>query len=268
MEESLFISYAITACNEFLELDNLLDFIQKNMEEDDEVVVQVDSDKVTSKVLSVLEKYKESFFLEDLDFKVIEFSLNNDFASFKNNLNSNCSKDYIFQIDADEIPSEFLINNIHYILSSNSNIDVFSVPRINVVRGITENHILKWKWSLSKLENMIEAETMSINSEYYKLLNKINFIIYEGEDLNSDDPNGRVVNYYVPIINFPDFQTRIYKNKETIFWAGKVHEVIRSTENIFYANLDPVDYYSLIHIKDISRQENQNKFYEKFNSSN
>ena len=47
MEESLFISYAITACNEFLELDNLLDFIQKNMEEDDEVVVQVDSDKVT-----------------------------------------------------------------------------------------------------------------------------------------------------------------------------------------------------------------------------
>ena len=38
--------------------------------------------------------------------KVIGFPLNKDFKSFKNNLKSHCSKDYIFQIDADEIPAD------------------------------------------------------------------------------------------------------------------------------------------------------------------
>ena len=43
----------------------------------------------------------------NIDIKVIEFALNKDFASFKNNLKDNCSGDYIFQIDSDEYPEEY-----------------------------------------------------------------------------------------------------------------------------------------------------------------
>ena len=44
--------------------------------------------------------------------QVIEFPLNKDFASFKNNLKDHCSGDYIFQIDADEYPDEYLMDTI------------------------------------------------------------------------------------------------------------------------------------------------------------
>ena len=50
--------------------------------------------------------------------KVVGFPLNKDFASFKNNLKSHCTKDYIFQIDADEIPHESLVEVINEVLDT------------------------------------------------------------------------------------------------------------------------------------------------------
>ena len=52
----------------------------------------------------------------------------------------------MFQIDADEIPDEYLIQTVHYFLKENPEIEVFWVPRINTVDGITQEHIQKWGW--------------------------------------------------------------------------------------------------------------------------
>lgn len=136
------ISYTTTACNEDKELEKLLNILRMNINEDDEVVVQLDSEKVTDDVRKVCSVYQEKI----PSMKVIEFPLNNDFSSFKNNLKSYCSKEWIFNIDADEMPSAFLIQNITEILKMNSELDVLIVPRWNIVDGITEEHIKRWGW--------------------------------------------------------------------------------------------------------------------------
>jgi glycosyltransferase involved in cell wall biosynthesis len=131
------ISFAITACNEHNELDRLLKQLEDNIKENDEVIIQLDSTS-TDEVKTVVGRY---------DFQSITFSLNNDFALFKNNLKNHCSKDWIFFIDADEYLSDGLIDNIHNILDMNRGlVDVISLPRINTVEGLTRSHIDKWRW--------------------------------------------------------------------------------------------------------------------------
>jgi glycosyltransferase involved in cell wall biosynthesis len=79
--------------------------------------------------------------------KQISFALNSNFASFKNNLKLDCTKEWIFFIDADEYLSDDLMSNIHEILEANKGIvDVISVPRINTVDNLTREHIDKWRW--------------------------------------------------------------------------------------------------------------------------
>ena len=47
--------------------------------------------------------------------KVVGFPLNKDFTiSYKNNLKSECKGDYIFQIDADEVPNEYLLDSVKF----------------------------------------------------------------------------------------------------------------------------------------------------------
>lgn len=194
------ISYAITACNEHRELSLLLEVLRNNIRQEDEIVVQLDSN-ATEKVKTVARNY-------------IEFPLNKDFASFKNNLSKQCTKDYIFQIDADEYPHQHLITNLADILEYNQTIDVFLVPRINTVSELTEQHIRKWGWRV--------------------------------------DDKGWV--------NFPDYQWRIWKNKNSIKWINKVHERLHGFQE--YSVLPQSEEYCLFHPKDISRQEKQNALYE------
>jgi glycosyltransferase involved in cell wall biosynthesis len=61
-------------------------------------------------------------------------------------------------------------------------------------------------------------------------------------------------------VNFPDVQTRIYKNKDTIGWQGKVHERIVGFESYTAFPLDEV--YCIKHPKTIERQERQNDYYD------
>ena len=131
------ISFAITACNEHVELDRLLKQLTSNINSKDEIVVQLDT-TATDEVVSVIEKYNLIKYY---------FPLNNDFATFKNNLKSHCTKEWIFFIDADEYLSDNLLGYIHEILKANKGIvDVISVPRINTVEGLTREHIDKWRW--------------------------------------------------------------------------------------------------------------------------
>lgn len=202
------ISYAITVCNELKELTSLINFLLVRVDSEDQIVIQYDTDSVTKEVVDYLS------IIGDIQkqIKVISFPLNKDFASFKNNLKSHCEGDYIFQIDADEEPSETLLERLKQILSVNE-VDIIFVPRVNTVKGLTELHIQQWGWRV--------------------------------------DEKGWV--------NWPDYQTRIYKNTEEVQWHGKVHE--RITGYTTFTNFPADEKYSLYHHKEIERQEKQNKFY-------
>jgi glycosyltransferase involved in cell wall biosynthesis len=135
------ISYAITACNEHTELERLLNQLSTNISSEDEIIVQLDSENFTQEVERVVEKYSKTI--------RIYFALNGDFATFKNNIKKHCTKEYIFFIDADEYLSEELIENLKEILEQNIHTQLFLIPRINTVEGLTQEHIQKWRWNVN-----------------------------------------------------------------------------------------------------------------------
>ena len=205
------ISYAITVCNEHKELKKLLNFLFEHKRPEDEVVVQKDNGNATEEVWDVCERFETKSALE---YKHVSHALNKDFAQYKNNLNKQCSGDWIFQIDADEIPHEHLIQSLPYVLEANPDTEAYWVPRVNTVAGITDEHIAKWGWRV-------------------------------------DDMGW---------VNFPDWQMRIYQNKEEIYWMKPVHEQLKGYTK--FTQLPPEEKFALYHPKDIGRQEKQNAFYD------
>jgi glycosyltransferase involved in cell wall biosynthesis len=141
------ISYAITVCNEHEELKRLLEQLVDNISPDDDIVIQADSDKVTDEVHSLMDSYQEQY---PDHIRTVFYPLKKDFANFKNNLKSECKKQYIVFVDADEYFSDTLIRNIHGLLEKNEAIECYRIPRVNTVEGITKEHILKWKWQLDE----------------------------------------------------------------------------------------------------------------------
>ena len=61
-------------------------------------------------------------------------------------------------------------------------------------------------------------------------------------------------------VNFPDVQTRIYKNSDKIGWMNKVHERIVGFES--YTSFPADEIYCIKHPKTIERQEKQNNYYD------
>ena len=198
------ISLAITVCDEHQELETLLDYLQERaLSPEYEVVVQIDQDNHTKEVVSVI---------LDRGIKHWFYPLNKDFASYKNELTKHCLGEFIFQIDADELIALEMLELLPQILKANPEVDLYYVPRINTVSGITPEHIQKWGWK------------------------------YENER-----------------VNWPDYQTRIYRNVPEIKWRNAVHEVIEGHKH--FTVLPAVDELALIHPKTIEKQEKQNNFY-------
>jgi hypothetical protein len=137
------ISYAITVCNEFIEIQRLISFLLKNKRSKDEIVILYDEQNGDPEI----EVYLRSHSVNG-EFNWHKGKFKNHFADWKNKLTTYCSGDYIFQIDADEIPNEYLISILPTILESNIEIEVYLTPRINTVIGITQEHIQKWGWNL------------------------------------------------------------------------------------------------------------------------
>jgi len=137
------ISYAILTHNEGEYIEQVLKFLTDNKGLNDEIVVVDDysSDPLSK---AILEEYEAMGCI-----KLVKRELNNNFAEQKNYLTSLCSGDYIFQIDADELPSIWLMHNLAEILKSNPDCEVYLVPRINTVEGLTETHIQKWGWNVN-----------------------------------------------------------------------------------------------------------------------
>ena len=118
------ISYAITVCNELIEIQRLLDFLLANKRKQDEIVVLVDNPGgEDDEMISLLYQY-ESHNPDHMCVWRSEFE--GHFGNWKNKLNSYCKGDYIFQIDADEMLSKELIDNLPDILESNPNNEIIS----------------------------------------------------------------------------------------------------------------------------------------------
>ena len=203
------LSYAITVCNEFEETINLITTLLNYKGENSEVVVLLDMPKASEELVEYLELQANANHIE-----LIESEFDNDFAQWKNFLNSNCKGEWIFQLDADESLDPNLIVNLEEILDDNTDKELIVVPRINIVNGITQEHIQKWGWQ--------------VNERGW--------------------------------INFPDVQTRLYKNSKKIGWENKVHERIVGFES--YTSFPADEIYCIRHPKTIERQEKQNNYYD------
>jgi len=141
------ISYGITVKDEIVEIQHLLTFLLKNKRQQDEIVILFDSINGSS---SVEEYLRANSINDDCGFKWYPYPFNGHFADLKNYLSSWCTGDYIFQIDADELPNETLIEMLPDLLSRNTNCEVLLVPRVNTVDGLTQDHIQQWGWSVNE----------------------------------------------------------------------------------------------------------------------
>lgn len=204
------ISYAVTVCNEFDETIRLINHLKNYKGDNAEIVVLLDGPKAPKELEEFLMVCADG---KD-DFTLIISEFNGDFAAWKNFLTSNCKGDWIYQLDADEMIDAELMVNLEDILNDNDDVDLFFIPRINTVTGLTDYHIKKWGWN--------------VNERGW--------------------------------VNFPDYQSRLYKRKDGILWKNKVHERVYGYQK--YSNFPAEPMFCIKHDKDIKRQEAQNSYYE------
>ena len=177
------ISYLVTCHNETVELDKVLGQLHAHISNnnlEDEIVV-LDDFSVNPNTKAILEKYRTK------GVSIIQHALNGDFSEHKNYGSKRCIGEMIVQLDADEYLSQTLLENMHELLESNPKVELYRVPRVNIVRGMTPEDAIKWGWKVYSLPEF---------------------------------PN-------LPIINWEfDHQSRIYKNSLKIQWKKKLHETV------------------------------------------
>jgi hypothetical protein len=139
------ISYAVTVCNELVEIQRLLPFLIENKRDIDEIVIFFDTNNGSKSV----EEYLRAQSVNKVPFRWMGYHFDGHFANMKNALTETCVGDYIYQIDADEIISEYVMSLLPQVLEQN-NVDVVRVPRINTVEGLTQEHISIWKWHVNE----------------------------------------------------------------------------------------------------------------------
>ena len=291
------ISYAITVCNEFVEIQRLVNFLVKNKRPKDEIVILYDEGNGDPEI----EEYLRAKSING-EFIWYKDKFNNHFADWKNKLASFCSGDYIYQLDADEMISEYAIDNLPMVLQYNS-VDVVQVPRVNTVQGLTQQHIDKWGWRVNdkgwvnfpdyqwriyknngdiKWKNKLASfcsgdyiyqidademvssyvldnlpEVLQHNNVDVLQVPRINTV--KGLNAQHIDKWGWRINDK-GWVNFPDYQWRIYKNNNDIKWKNKVHEILEGYKTMSY--LPAEEEWCLSHPKTIKKQEKQNKYYE------
>ena len=209
------LSYLITCHNELESLDLLFKRLLEHSDDEDEIIVMDDfSDNPETK------KILEKAYLANV--KVVQHSLDNNYGAHKNYGNSLCTGEWIFQIDGDERPDWTLMTNIKEIIESNTDIELFYVPRINDFIGVTETDAKQWGWKLTP----------------------------------SPICNNR------PIVNWPDYQSRIYKNvPDRIRWDRRLHEKIEGHTK--WVKIPAEEDLALYHHKTMAKQLETNIRYNK-----
>ena len=138
------ISYAITVCNEFLEIQRLLNFLLEKKRPQDEIVILYDESSGDREIETYLraKSINHGFIWHKGTFE-------GHFADWKNKLTTLCHGDFIFQIDADEMPCTPILEILPLLIEQNPEVDVYLVPRVNEVKGLTDAHIKKWRWNVN-----------------------------------------------------------------------------------------------------------------------
>lgn len=212
------ISYLVSCHNETLELLELIEKLKTHIDTnapDDEVVILDDfsDNEDTRKILDKAKTY---------GFTIVQHALNKNFAEHKNYGSKNCKGNYICQLDADEYLHPNLLENINELIESNPKVELYRVPRVNIVRGATPQDAMHWGWNIGTLPEF------------------------------GDLP---IINWH----NHGDYQSRIYKNNLKIKWQKPLHETIIGAE--YVSQLPKEVEWAIIHDKTIQRQLSQNKFY-------
>ena len=205
------ISYAIPVWNEHLELKELLSTLVLYTDPNDEIVIQCDQGNTTPEVYKVLGEYSGH---PQTLVKIIEFPLNKDFASSKNNLKSHCTKEWIFQIDADEIPHPNLVTNLREVLKVNPLIELFLVPRVNTVKGLTQEHVNKWRWKVNEKNwvNWPDYQTRIMqNSPKIKWTSKVHEVIVGHSNYSPLPQEEEWCLYHHKHINKQEHQNKLYE---------------------------------------------------------
>lgn len=144
------ISYAITVKDELQELETLLTKLFNFVREQDEIVILWDEKNGDPKVWEYLNLVTLTDDNQFKGFNIHKGEFNNHFADWKNKLTELCTGTHIFQIDADEIPHENLLKQLPDVLQANYQVDMLRVPRVNTVKGLTQEHIEKWGWNVNE----------------------------------------------------------------------------------------------------------------------
>lgn len=183
------LSYLVTVHNETDTLIRLLERLVNNRVDGDEIVILDDysDNPKTAEIIFECCKNRDVYkYLHKLD---------GNYGAHKNFGTEKCKGEWIVQLDGDENPSETLIFNIRDIISTNLNVELIYVPRINDFVGVTSEHAKQWGWKLT--------------------------------------PSPFCQNRM--IVNWPDYQSRIYKRvPDRIKWDRKLHEkIVGHTEYAF-----------------------------------
>jgi len=135
------ISYAILTHNEGEYIAELLTLLTTYKRDIDEIVI-VDDYSDDEKTKSILNDFKD---LITLDYRTFDGD-----HTQKNYLNSKCTGDYILQLDADELVHPEFLEMLPELLEENNETDLFIMPRINTVEGLTQEYIQKWRWNVNE----------------------------------------------------------------------------------------------------------------------
>lgn len=138
------ISYLLFTHNEVPQYINaLFSKLIKLINPAEDEIILVDDNSDNQDTLEALKTYNgyATFYRHSLD---------GDFAAHKNFGKSKCTKPYICQLDADEIPHDALIQTLKETLLLNPTVDLFRVPRVNIVVGLTPEHTSKWGWRVNE----------------------------------------------------------------------------------------------------------------------
>jgi glycosyltransferase involved in cell wall biosynthesis len=249
------LSVGICTHNEGESIDRLLGMLSRARETlslkfDTELeIVVVDDNSTDERTQEILSFWGVSEFSK---FELHE--LNSDFAAHKNFMTSECTGDWILNLDADEFIDEDLVYYIPQLIESNPTIEAYWFPRVNTVEGLTDSHVKQWGWSVMKFEGLEKDSVFVYGDEEYKFLKDRDMVIDVQQWATVMQ-----VKHYVPVIQWPDYQMRLYKNNGKIKWKNKVHEVLDGYQK--YGTLPAEQDYAILHHKHIKKQEEQNRFY-------
>lgn len=202
----MFLSYLITSHNETNSLDKLLSILTNQIKDNHEIIL-IDDYSDNKETLDIIQKYSTKI-------KLFNHKLNRNYGEHKNYGIEKCIGKWIFQLDADEYPTDSLIENIDLILQQNNTSEVIWLPRLNYFHGVTDQDILTWGWK-----------------------------------------------YHDGMINFPDYQSRIFLNLPHIRYQRRLHEKVEGFKS--YTFIPPQKDYAIVHEKTIEKQRETNINYNK-----